>query len=205
MAGTMKGETAGKSVILVAVDLSPISQAVVDTAMGVVGTRATELHLIHVLRPQPPELVTTAHFATVVQQTTTQLHALTRNLPNSVEEVVIHVRAGEAEIQIAQLAGELGSDLIVVGTLGYKGLDKLLLGSVAAALVRDAPCPVLTYRPKSERLSERIEPPCPDCVAVRQATGRANLWCERHSQHHPRAHTYHEAPDSFGLGAQTFR
>jgi nucleotide-binding universal stress UspA family protein len=205
MAGSTKSETADKSVILVAVDLSPISQAVVDSAMNVVGTRPTELHLLHVLRPQPPELVASVHFSTVVEQTTTQLDELTRNLPASVEHVVIHVRAGEPAVEIAQLASDLASDLIVVGTHGYKGLDRLLLGSVADALVRNAPCPVLTYRPKSVRLWEQIEPPCPDCVAVRQATGRANLWCERHSQHHPRAHTYREVAEPFGLGSQTFR
>jgi nucleotide-binding universal stress UspA family protein len=205
MAGSTKGETTEKTVILVAVDLSPVSQAVVETAMNVAGVRETELHLVHVLRPEPPEVAATLHFSTVVAQTSEQLDGLTRNLPDSVERVVVHVRAGEAEVEIAQLASDIAADLIVVGTHGHKGLDRILLGSVAEALVRNAPCPVLTYRPKAVRLWERIEPPCEDCVATRRATGRATLWCERHSQHHPRAHTYHEVPNSFGVGSQTFR
>ena len=205
MAGSRQGETADKSVILVAVDLSPVSEAVVGTAVSVAGARPTELHLLHVLRPEPPELITTQHFATVIEQTMTRLDDLVPDLPGSIERVIIHVRAGEAEVEVAQLASDIAADLIVVGTHGYRGIDRLLLGSVAEALVRNAPCPVLTYRPKSVHLWERIEPPCSDCVAVRQATGRVTLWCERHSQHHPRAHTYHEVPNSFGLGAQTFR
>jgi nucleotide-binding universal stress UspA family protein len=205
MTSSTKGESPDKSVILVAIDLSPVSDRVVETALSVVGTRATELHLLHVLQPEPAELVATAYFSSVVERTTKQLDAFARELPPSVERVVIHVRAGQPEVQIAQVASDIGSDLVVVGTHGYKGIDRLLLGSVAEALVRNAPCPVLTYRPKSVHLWERIEPPCPDCVAVRQRTGRVELWCGRHSQHHPRAHTYHEIPDSFGVGAQTFR
>ena len=205
MAGATKSETTGKSVILVAVDLSPVSRAVLETGLRVTGARATELHLLHVLGPQPPELLTTLHFATLVEQTKTQLDELASVVPDSVAELVIHVRSGEAGIEIAQLASDIRADLIVVGTHGYKGLDRLLLGSVAESLVRNAPCSVLTYRPRSVQLWEQIEPPCPDCVAVRQATGRVTLWCERHSQHHPRAHTYRETAESFGIGSQTFR
>ncbi len=38
-------------------------------------------------------------------------------------------------------------DLIIMGTHGYKGLDKLLFGSVAEKVVKMAPCPVLTINP----------------------------------------------------------
>src|SRR5690348_16182483 len=178
MAASTRGETERNSVILVAVDLSPVSDAVLETALGVAGARASELHLLHVLRAEPPELVATVHFATVVEQTKSQLAELTRKVPDSVGEVVIHVRAGEPADQIVDLAGDIGADLIVVGTHGYRGVDRLLLGSVAESLVRRAPCAVLTYRPRQVPVSEQIEPPCPDCVAVRQATGRVTLWCE---------------------------
>jgi nucleotide-binding universal stress UspA family protein len=194
-----------KAVIVVALDLSPISAAVMRAAAVAAAARPSELHLLHVLKPPPAEPVDTLHVATVADQTKDQLQELARDLPRTVSRVVIHVRMGDAEVEIAQLASDVASDLIVVGTHGYKGIDRLLLGSVAEALVRNAPCPVLTYRPKTVRLWERIEPPCKDCVAVQQATGRATLWCERHSQHHPRAHTYSEIPPSYGIGALTFR
>ncbi len=38
------------------------------------------------------------------------------------------------------------SDLIVMGTHGRTALARLLLGSVAEAVLRKAPCPVLTVR-----------------------------------------------------------
>ncbi len=45
---------------------------------------------------------------------------------------------------ILRVAREEGADLIVLGTQGRTGLGRLLLGSVAEQVVRQAPCPVLT-------------------------------------------------------------
>jgi len=64
---------------------------------------------------------------------------------------------------------------------------------------------VLAFRPKVSSAWDKIEPPCPDCLQVQATTNRATLWCDRHSQHHSRAHTYSELPESYGIGAQTFR
>jgi nucleotide-binding universal stress UspA family protein len=49
-------------------------------------------------------------------------------------------------------------DLIVMGTLGRGGLPRLFLGSVAEALVRTAPCPVLTIRAAREEAGSEREP-----------------------------------------------
>jgi nucleotide-binding universal stress UspA family protein len=43
-------------------------------------------------------------------------------------------------------AAKDGCDLIVLGTHGYRGLDRLLLGSVAEQVMRKAPCPVLAVK-----------------------------------------------------------
>jgi nucleotide-binding universal stress UspA family protein len=204
MASSTNGETADKSVILVAIDLSPISEAVVRTAATVAGACPSELHVLHV-QPSTAQSTAALHL-TAIDEMKEKLEKLVGAVPRSVERVIIHVRSGgEAEIEIAQLASDIGADMIVVGTHGHRGIERLLLGSVAEALVRNAPCPVLTYRPKTIPLWARIEPPCPDCVAARQATGRATLWCERHSQHHPRVHLHYEVPPSFGMGSMTFR
>ena len=205
MVGSTNSATNDKAVILVALDLSPVSEAVMRAAAGSAAAGPTELHLLHVMKPTAAEPVEKFHVATLGDQIIDKLKELARDLPRTVSRVAIHVRMGDPEVEILQLASDLESDLIVVGTHGYKGLDRILLGSVAEALIRNSPCPVFTYRPKPVRPSERIEPPCRDCVAVRQATGRATLWCERHSQHHPRAHKYSEIPAHYGVGAQTFR
>jgi nucleotide-binding universal stress UspA family protein len=49
--------------------------------------------------------------------------------------------------EIVRLAADEKADMIVMGTQGRTGLDRLLLGSVTERVVRQAPCPVLTVRP----------------------------------------------------------
>jgi nucleotide-binding universal stress UspA family protein len=48
--------------------------------------------------------------------------------------------------EIVKIAGEERVDMIVMGTHGRSGLDRLLLGSVAERVIRLALCPVLTVR-----------------------------------------------------------
>jgi nucleotide-binding universal stress UspA family protein len=54
---------------------------------------------------------------------------------------------GDPAGAIADLAASEGVDLIVMGTHGRTGLRRLLMGSIAEAVVRTAPCPVLIYKP----------------------------------------------------------
>jgi nucleotide-binding universal stress UspA family protein len=53
---------------------------------------------------------------------------------------------GAPAAAILSAAGESHCDLIVMGTHGRRGLNRLLSGSVAEAVVRKAPCPVLTVK-----------------------------------------------------------
>jgi nucleotide-binding universal stress UspA family protein len=53
---------------------------------------------------------------------------------------------GEPARTIVDLAREAGADLIVLGSHGRTGLDRLLMGSVAEHVVRKAGCPVLTVK-----------------------------------------------------------
>jgi universal stress protein A len=53
---------------------------------------------------------------------------------------------GDPATAIARVAEEEGAELIVMGTHGRTGLLRLLMGSVAEAVVRRAPCPVLTLK-----------------------------------------------------------
>ncbi len=67
---------------------------------------------------------------------------------SDVEHVVLK---GTPYEEIARFAEENKIDLIVIGTHGRKGLDRMLFGSTAEQVVRHAPCPVLTVRlPKHE-------------------------------------------------------
>ena len=61
--------------------------------------------------------------------------------PVPVDTVVVE---GSVTKEITRLARELPADLLVMGTHGRSGFDRLLLGSVTEKMLRTAPCPVLT-------------------------------------------------------------
>jgi nucleotide-binding universal stress UspA family protein len=61
------------------------------------------------------------------------------------------LREGRPAEEIVKCATESGADLIVMGTHGRSGFERLMLGSVAEAVVRRAPCPVLTASPRGTR------------------------------------------------------
>jgi nucleotide-binding universal stress UspA family protein len=54
--------------------------------------------------------------------------------------------SGDPAHAIVRLAKDEGVDMIVMGTHGRTGLTRMLMGSVAEAIVRRAECPVLTYK-----------------------------------------------------------
>jgi len=53
---------------------------------------------------------------------------------------------GDARSTIVDFARQWGADLIVIGSHGHKGWERLLLGSVAESVVRHATCSVLVVR-----------------------------------------------------------
>ena len=60
------------------------------------------------------------------------------------------LRSGSPHAEIVAACASEGADMIVIGTHGRSGLDRLLMGSVAERVVRTAPCPVLTVRPECD-------------------------------------------------------
>jgi nucleotide-binding universal stress UspA family protein len=63
-----------------------------------------------------------------------------------VKNVERRVITGVPHEEIINFVGANKIDLIIMGTHGRKGIDKILFGSTAAQVVRHAPCPVLTVR-----------------------------------------------------------
>jgi nucleotide-binding universal stress UspA family protein len=58
---------------------------------------------------------------------------------------------GDPATEIVRYAGDAGIDLIVMGTHGRTGVERLVLGSVAEKVLRDAPCSVLVVKlPKGQ-------------------------------------------------------
>jgi nucleotide-binding universal stress UspA family protein len=61
---------------------------------------------------------------------------------------------GKPADEIVRCAEEEGVDMIVMGTHGRRGLSRLLMGSVSEAVVRRAPCPVLTIKLPHHEMAE---------------------------------------------------
>jgi len=53
---------------------------------------------------------------------------------------------GDPASEIARFAADAGIDVIVIGTHGRTGVDRLVLGSVAERVMREAPCSVLVVK-----------------------------------------------------------
>jgi nucleotide-binding universal stress UspA family protein len=85
-----------------------------------------------------------------------QIHPLDASIP--VHHILVE---GDPAGQIVQYARDAGMDLIVMGTHGRTGKERLLLGSVAERVMRDAPCSVMVVK-----LPRGAHSPRPTAVAV---------------------------------------
>ncbi len=203
--------------IVVGVDYSPASDLALAQAFELAETRANaEVHVVNVVRLYGNQALmdaptTQAGFTAVsLADANAQLAAYVERQTSAygqakvgsrLRRVVAHLRLEAPAEEIAQTAADLDADLIVVGTHGRRGVSRLLLGSVAEAVVRLAPCPVFVVRPKALLVeTPKIEPPCPVCVETRVASGGKEFWCEQHRAHHGQRHTYHQTDR---VGAET--
>ena len=85
-----------------------------------------------------------------VQQALTDLIARELRSVNIESRVhfFVHVRIGKPADELLALARDVGADLILVGSRGHTGVERLLLGSVSEKVVREARCTVEVARPK---------------------------------------------------------
>ena len=63
-------------------------------------------------------------------------------------QIVSEVAEGPPRTRILEVARREHADVIVLGTHGRSAFDRLMFGSNTEAVVREAPCPVLTVRPE---------------------------------------------------------
>jgi nucleotide-binding universal stress UspA family protein len=196
--------------IVVGIDFSPLSDRALDHALEMASLRAgAEVHVLYVepdlwvgatfaAAPQPPSVE--EHLRRVQQRATERVDAIPRELDKRrIRRVVAHFRRGAPAENVAQLAADLDADLVVVGSHGHRGLERLFLGSVAERVSRLARCPVWIVRPKDHAAAGRvpeIEPPCPQCLEARQRSDGKEMWCTPHAEHrHLRPHVYSYSSD----------
>lgn len=145
--------------ILFPTDFSRCAKQALKHALFLAGKYRASLDILHVVElyredPHSPESQTqeSADFQQLLED-----HAASRmasefsNISRGQFSVrMVRRRGFSAADVILEHAGEMGIDLIVMGTNGKQPLERLFLGSVAEKVVRLAPCPVLTVREKRE-------------------------------------------------------
>lgn len=111
----------------------------------IVGTYDEDLHV--------PGGVDPGKFESMGDAAAGKLEALADRYEARGIDVEPRVVEGGPAPEIVKAARALEADLLVMGTHGRRGLDRWILGSVAASVVRSAPCPVLTVpRAADERV-----------------------------------------------------
>lgn len=142
--------------ILVPVDFSPSSLHALDYATDRAREWGASIILVHVLEPilaerrfVAPRLRTLKAEARFVKQ---RLLFLARKRVGTDTLVKPWLLNGEPSALILQAAAKTKSDLIIMGSVGRKGMRRLLLGSVAERVIRDADCPVTIVRaPRTQK------------------------------------------------------
>jgi len=81
------------------------------------------------------------------QQANERMAAVVEDHGNRSTKVHGHVAVGYATDEIISYSHKIDADMIIIGTHGTKGIERILLGSTASQVVKNAPCPVLVFNP----------------------------------------------------------
>ena len=134
--------------ILVATDFSPLSEKAIDYAVMTAKQFGAMILLIHVLKPFSISTTDALMFVDNSKAVREVAEAMIFNLREilngkgvSVETVLMQ---GPPASEIVMKASQEEVDLIIMGTHGRKGVEHLLLGSIAEKVIRNAKCPVMT-------------------------------------------------------------
>ncbi|HVR49342.1 MAG TPA: universal stress protein [Pseudorhodoferax sp.] len=142
--------------LLVPLDGSATAQLALDEALVLARLSGASVQLLHIVDAmehitgfEPPAVHIAdirPRFLKAGQQILDQAAALLAAQGVAVRTTLLESRGERVSELIAAQATRLGADLIVLGTHGRRGVDRLLIGSDAEQLARIAPVPVLLVR-----------------------------------------------------------
>lgn len=138
------------SSIVVGYDFSHTGHAALRRAVFLASDEAHVLHVLCVLdahEPLPSIPAEAGVDSRYVDLVTRALDVAVRDeMRDSAPGVEIpfhvHARIGKPAAELCELAREVGADLVVVGSHGLTGLERLLVGSVSEKVTREANCSV---------------------------------------------------------------
>jgi nucleotide-binding universal stress UspA family protein len=141
--------------VLIPTDFSACADHALSHALQVADRFGARLHILHVVNELDPDWygITDAQERAVKLRDQIKEEArdrLEKLVPGKKEydiETTVSLQLSfDVADSIREYVDQREIDLVVMGTHGRKGLDRLLLGNVANKLVRHAPCPVMTVR-----------------------------------------------------------
>jgi len=148
--------------ILTPIDFSENVGKIVKAAAYVAGTFKAELHLVFVAQTfedysgffVPPINLPNLEeelYASAQQQMETYVEENRVMFAEAgVQHVTGKVLSGDIAEEILTYAAKKKVQLIIMGTHGYKGLERIMFGSVADKVVKTSCCPVMTINPYRE-------------------------------------------------------
>jgi len=140
--------------IVAGVDLSVPSEHALDRAAALAQLNGAELVMVNAQPDDAPiENIDSAMLEQLGQVSAAVRAEEARRLADKVTELqsrgirveLINQPGAPGEV-VSSIAAERHAELIVVGTHGHTGIQRFLLGSVATAVLRHAPCDVLVCR-----------------------------------------------------------
>lgn len=146
--------------ILLAIDNSDYSAEAVTAVAARPWPPNTLVRVLSVIEPITPPAAELWYDAggsleRVNQEMTKRATKLTASVAEKLQDLRLTtepvVRDGDPRSVIVAEAEEWSADLIILGSHGYTGIKRLLLGSVASSVVSHAPCSVEVVRPKQEK------------------------------------------------------
>ncbi len=134
--------------ILHPTDFSERSEGAFPAACSLARDHGAHLVVLYVQRPDVAGFAEYATYAPDPIQTPADVKKSlsARRIIDPGLDVAYRVAEGDPAVHLLHAARELDANLIVMGTHGRTGLGRLLMGSVAEAVSRKAPCPVLTLK-----------------------------------------------------------
>jgi nucleotide-binding universal stress UspA family protein len=160
-ANTGRGVTFEK--ILCPVDLSDFSKPVLAHAVALGRWYRADVTALHVFASWAPPASLATYPGWMMQvpeareSITKELRALTEPFASGGSAVPLRTSEGDASAEIVRAAADMHADLVVMGTHGRSGFDRLTLGSVTEKVLRKASCPVLTIPPNAPRTPDAVE------------------------------------------------
>ncbi|WP_292377640.1 universal stress protein [Methanosarcina sp. UBA289] len=161
--GNIEIESMPRRQILIATDGSETAKEAADFGMEMVGCSGAKVYAVYVIETTPYRSVpldqiwskeTLDEFERVGHEATSYIEKIGKSVGAEVESRVLKGNPAE---KILSFAEDNNIDMIIVGSLGKSGYERVLVGSVSDKIIRHAKVPVLVVRERHKSEKKLIQ------------------------------------------------